>query len=109
MDSEWVRILGSYTLGASKEQLCVRREQMIFAVIQMKIRISGNNYRLERMRQNIEIDISDYRHKTVRVDLSPRLGDTQWPMNPPLLSSSHSPSLSPVSYTHLTLPTILRV
>ena len=31
----------------------------------------------------------------MRVDLSPRLGDTQWPINPPLLSSSHSPSFFP--------------
>ena len=30
--------------------------------------------------------------RNMRVDLSPRLGDTQWPINPPLLSSSHSPS-----------------
>jgi len=31
----------------------------------------------------------------MRVDLSPRWGDTQWPINPPLLSSSHSPSFPP--------------
>jgi len=33
----------------------------------------------------------------MRVDLSPRLGDTQWPINPPLLSSPliHLHSLPP--------------
>ena len=76
--------------------LRVRPSNTTFETYLTLMQLFKVNFRQQTIKNFQVISVASCRNvmHTMRVDLSPRLGGTQWPIPPPptLLSSSHSPS-----------------